>query len=307
MITLSHGINDEATLSRYVIKDLERLSGIKAHTIRIWEQRYGILKPARTDTNIRYYDNQDLKKLLNVVMLLKNGLRISQVGKLGDEGVRNEVRKLLDGDPGWAANSDLLVHSLVVAMIELDEERFDKAFSNAVLRFGFMDAILNVIYPFLEHVGLMWGVDDANPAQEHFVSNLVRQKMIVAIDGQMPPPEKSQSFVLFLPEGELHEIGLLLAYYVLKVHKRKVYYLGQNVPLEDVASIGELTNAGHFLTFFISTRPVEEIEEILRQLNKRFPKSKLLLAGHVASMSDASLPKSTVYLHSVQDLIRFLG
>ncbi len=159
----------------YSIRDLENLSGIKAHTIRIWEKRYKLIEPRRTNTNIRYYTDYDLKKILNVAVLNKHGIKISNIVKLNDIELKEEIMRVSD------ANPDLkhAVDSLIVAMIDLDEIKFTSILSKSISKKGFKDAMLDVVYPFLNRIGVMWQADDINPVQEHFVSYLIRQKLIV--------------------------------------------------------------------------------------------------------------------------------
>ncbi|MDX5478997.1 MAG: MerR family transcriptional regulator, partial [Cyclobacteriaceae bacterium] len=168
-------------MSTYSIKDLEQLSGIKAHTLRIWEQRYSLLSPKRTDTNIRYYDDEDLKLILNVALLNDNGIKISKIASMSSEEMREQVVKMTEK----SLTHDDQIHALTICMIEMDEERFDKVLSTNILKIGFEQTMMNIIYPFMSKIGVLWQTGAINPAQEHFISNLVRQKLIVAIDGQM--------------------------------------------------------------------------------------------------------------------------
>ena len=167
-------------MSRYSIKDLEQLSGIKAHTVRVWEQRYKLLNPKRTETNIRYYDDHDLKLILNVALLNDNGIKISKIAKMSVEEMKAEVLHLTERSFAY----DDQIHSLVLAMIEFNEERFEKIIATNILKIGFEQTMLNVIYPFLSKIGILWQTGSIHPGQEHFISNLVRQKLIVAIDGK---------------------------------------------------------------------------------------------------------------------------
>jgi DNA-binding transcriptional MerR regulator len=188
-------------ICKFSIKDIEKLSGIKAHTLRIWEQRYGILKPNRTDTNIRWYDNDELKNILNVSLLNNHGYKISKIAGLSKEEIASEVTKIVDSTSKECEQ----ISSLIISMVEMDERRFEQIISNQILRNGFSYTIEEVIYPFLHKIGVMWHTGSINPAQEHFITHLIRQKLIVAIDGQIVI-EKNQSkkFILYLPENELH-------------------------------------------------------------------------------------------------------
>ncbi|MCB0396984.1 MAG: MerR family transcriptional regulator [Flavobacteriales bacterium] len=290
-------------MSRYVIKDLERLSGVKAHTIRIWEQRYNLLHPDRTDTNIRYYSNEQLKKLLNVTLLMKQGMKISHIGKLSDQQIRDRIKNILDDASTADQPEEVFINGLMVAMIELDERRFEKIFSTSMLRYGFEGSIVQVIYPFLNKVGLMWGIDNINPAQEHFISNLIRQKMIAAIDGQMHEGPEKETYILYLPEGELHELGLLFAQYILRSRRRRVVYLGQNVPFKDLLSVAEITKPNKFFTICTTARPSKEMEGHFKKLTDAFPDAEIQMTGRPELVKSLKLPAHCVYLESLADFV----
>ncbi|MFY7911452.1 MAG: MerR family transcriptional regulator, partial [Emticicia sp.] len=163
-------------MSNYSIKDLEQLSGIKAHTLRIWEQRYNIINPKRTDTNIRTYDDNDLKLVLNIALLKDHDYKISEIAKLSLEELSKEVLAISDKQLNYPDQ----IHALTIAMIDIDEERFEKIMSTNILQFGFENTMINIIYPFLSRIGTLWVTGSIGPAQEHFITNLIRQKIIVA-------------------------------------------------------------------------------------------------------------------------------
>lgn len=294
-------------MGTYSIKDLEKLSGVKAHTIRIWESRYSLIEPKRTETNIRIYDDTQLKKLLNVSLLISNGHKISKISKI-------EVAQLnqMIADIYKKANESLITQSLeiqlnalIVAMIDLDEDKFDKVFSTNVLRMGFQKTITDIVYPFLEKVGLMWGIDEINPAQEHFISNLIRQKVITAIDGLTVPNKNSQTFLLFLPEMELHEMGLLLSHYLLKANGKHITYLGQNVPFNDLAEVVEICQPEYLLTFMVTSKTQEEIQDYINKLSEVFADKTILVSGSEYTLSAIHFPKNTQWLKSVADLEKY--
>ena len=211
-------------MGNYSIKDLEKLSRVKAHTIRIWEKRYGLLDPARSGTNIRSYTDTDLRKLLNISLLNDNGFKISRIATFNDAAIRSHVLALENSENGAADQ----VESLILAMTELDEARFEKVIGNCILRSGFEQTMLEVIQPFLQRVGVLWQIDAVKPGQEHFISNLIRQKVISAIDG-LPPikRERAKTILFFLPEGELHELGLLFGHFLARKQGHHSIYLGQ--------------------------------------------------------------------------------
>ena len=291
-------------MGKYSIKDLENLSGIKAHTIRIWEQRYNLIEPQRTETNIRIYDDSQLKKLLNVSILVNRGHKISKISKLPKEELKEKITEIYQ-----KANEELLnetlevqINALIVSMIDLDEEKFDKVFSTNLLRLGFEKTIVTVIYPFLEKVGLMWGIDQINPAQEHFISNLIRQKVITAIDGLPVPKKSSQKFLLYLPENELHEMGILLSHYLLKANGKHIFYLGQNVPFNDLIEVDKICEPEYILTFMVTSKTQEEIQEYINKVGEQFKLKKILVSGSSYTLGNIKWPKNVSWLSSVEQL-----
>lgn len=260
----------------YSIKDLERLSGIKAHTIRIWEKRYGVVEPRRTDTNIRYYTNEELKKILNIAILNNYGVKISKIVGLSTEELHQKVLEISNEE----VEESIQVESLVIAMVEVDESRFEKILANCTLRLGFEQTILRIVYPFFKKVGVLWQAGAINPAQEHFISNLIRQKLIVAIDSQgMMVKESPKRFLLFLPEGELHELGLLFYSYIIQKAGHKVLYLGQSVPVDDVVSVNEQNPAHYIITSTMSTASIEDVNKLLTKLTGKFPNTPIILSN----------------------------
>lgn len=277
-------------MSSYSIKDLEQLSGIKAHTLRIWEQRYNFISPKRTDTNIRFYDDDDLKLILNVSLLRDNGYKISKIADMGREQVANTVLSIMEKNN---SSSDQ-IHSLVVAMIDLDEERFEKIMSTNILQSGFETTMLSIIFPFLSKIGVLWQTGSITPAQEHFISNLIRQKLIVAIDGCfVSSREVKEKYLLFLPEGELHELSLLFCYYLIKSRKNKVVYLGQNVPLPDLISTYHLYKPEYVVCVITSSPTQDKVQKYIDSLGKHLKDSTLLLSGYQVVGQDLRLPENS--------------
>lgn len=261
-------------MGKYSIKELEQLSGIKAHTIRIWEKRHKIIAPSRTSTNIRYYSDDDLKKIINVSLLNNSGIKISRIADMTLEDMYSKIIQISEH------KSDAAVHidQLVVAMIDMEEEVFEKTLSNLILRHGFEKTITEIVYPFLEKIGVLWQTQNITPAQEHFISNLIRQKMIVAIDSLSIPPKTSKKVLLFLPEGELHELGLLFYHFLTRKSGYRTYYLGQNVPHKDLVSVVQ-KHSPDMLVTSITSAPSLPIEKYFHQLQKDFPSIPILASG----------------------------
>jgi DNA-binding transcriptional MerR regulator len=285
---------------QYSIKDLENLSSIKAHTIRIWEKRYSLIEPARTDTNIRYYNDEDVKKLLNVAVLVQNGVKISHVAQLSPNEIKQKAAFILQ-NPNDVDNQ---VKNLILSMVELSESKFNKILNKSIITMGFEKTMMYLVYPFLEQIGVMWQTGSINPAHEHFISNLIRQKLMVAIDGIDPDiTKKRRKFLLFLPEGELHELGLLFYSYLIKVRGHDVLYLGQATPLSSVAESIEIWPADYLVFFAISSYSGSSHNEYVKEVAVTFPDKQILVAGQQITASTSTFPKNVSKIENTFDLI----
>ena len=211
----------------YKIKDLEKLSGIKSHTIRIWEKRYGLLTPQRTDTKIRDYTDKDLIDLLNICILYNNGSKISHIALMDDEMIQNKVAEIMIGSPTNSSSENLLV-----ALVNLDEKLFSDTLNSLIEKEGLLITFSDYLIPFLKRIGVMWLVGTVRPCQEHFISSIIRQKVIASYD-KLPIPDLNQEpILLFLPENEWHELGLLFYNYALRFQNKRTVYLGQSMPYD---------------------------------------------------------------------------
>jgi DNA-binding transcriptional MerR regulator len=288
-------------VSTYSIKDLEQLSGIKAHTLRIWEQRYNLLLPKRTDTNIRFYDDADLKLILNVALLNDNGYKISKIAGMSGAEMKEEVIKLTEK----TLTHDDQINALTICMVEMDEERFDKVLSTNILKIGFEQTMLNIIYPFMSKIGVLWQTGAINPAQEHFISNLIRQKLIVAIDAQIYKGG-GKKFLLYLPEGEHHEISILFAAYLIKLKGHKVIYLGQSTPDDDLDSVYNLHQPEYLMTVITTSPNAENVQEYIDALSERFNKANIIVSGYQIVGQDIKLPKNVKSLNYIRQVREYL-
>lgn len=290
-------------MSVYSIKDLETLSGIKAHTIRMWEKRYGLLEPDRTDTNIRLYSDNELKHLLNVSLLLGMGYKISKVSAMSRKKIAEEIQSNFEKkQPIENLAVENKVNSLIVSMIDLDEYKFNQIYTRSIEKRGLEETFVQVFYPFLARVGILWGINEVNPAEEHFISNLIRQKLITAIDSLPLPASDKPSFMLFLPENELHEIGLLLSNYIIRKAGFPSFYLGQNVPLLDALAIAERVKPNYVLLFFVTALTREEIPDYIESIHTNFTNTQILVSGASNLFESTKLPGNTNYLSHLRDL-----
>lgn len=287
----------------YSIKDLEKLSGIKAHTIRIWEQRYQIIEPKRTRTNIRYYTDDDLKYLLNIALLNKNGIKISKIAKLSNMDIAKKVAEISEVYFDHATQLD----TLTISMIEMNEYKFDKIISTNIDQIGFEKTMVDIINPFLDKLNVLWMTGSINPAQEHFISCLIRQKLIVAID-KLPFPQKDDiaKFLVFLPEGEIHELSLLFLTYLLRKRGQKVIYLGQNIPYEDLKAVYFIHQPDYICTMFSGSFSKEPLQGYIEKLATSFSKTHILVSGYQVLAYPIKMPENSTIIESINHFISFL-
>lgn len=288
----------------YSIKELSQLTRIKPHTLRIWEQRYGIMKPERSQTNIRRYNDEDLKYLLNVSVLYDNGFKISHIAKLSQTELSNEVRKLSQQNLNQASQ----IQSLVIAMLELDEDRFEQQINAYIISNGLEVAMKTLVFPFLQQVGTLWMTNTINPAQEHFITNLIRKKLFVAIDGICnTPPLSSKKFILFLPEGELHEISLLFCYFMLKSRGHKVIYLGQSLPLPDLGVVQQMQQADFVITIITSNPTGEDVEPYLKKMKTQVGNAQVWLSGFQVLCQPIAFPEGFQLMRNPDEMQALLA
>ena len=257
-------MNSIATL--FSIKDLENLSGIKAHSIRIWEKRYDLLEPNRTDSNIRYYDLDNLRKLLNITILYNHGYKISKIAKYSIEELENKVREYIGGK----SDQDHFVNSLKVAMLKYDRNLFEHTYNSLVAESSFKDVFVNILIPFLQNIGLEWQSNSITPAHEHFFTNLLKQKLLINIERvqQVLPKNPEEVYVLYLPLNEIHEFGLLYIHYELLLKGHYSIYLGQSVPLENLQSLQSNFKKVNFISYFTVKPNPDEVNAYVNRLQE---------------------------------------
>lgn len=283
-------------MSSYSIKYLENITGIKAHTIRIWEKRYALLEPKRTSTNIRYYDDEDLRKILNVSTLLNEGYKISHIAELPTAELNKKVRAALDSPADLALLPDYFTNEIILASIRYDKAALDKLINTCALRITFPETVERVLYPALNRTGILWQSDEVNPGQEHFFSNFVRQKLFSAIDGLPEPKPGNSKYLLFLPENEGHEIGLLYFYYTLLRHGIEAIYLGQHTPLESLRHAASSWRPTHLVLFVTTHVSLAGQNKYLRDLSKRFPECTVIICGNPDYLKQLKLPANVTSL-----------
>lgn len=289
-------------MNKFSISQLSRYSGIKPHTIRIWEQRYNALMPERSDGNTRYYDNRQLRRLLNIVSLSGHGHRVSSLCGMPDKTLFRLINETMQKDEGPSPGESYSINQLIAAGLAFDEIHFDKVLSSCLSRWGWKKTYTRVIQPVLLRVGIMWAGDSIPPANEHFISNQVRQKLFMAIDSLPPYRADSVTWLLFLREGEFHELGLLYAAYMLKSAGLRVVYLGPDLPFESVRNAMEGLNPDYLLLFFVHHEEPEIINQYLGDLKRWFRGKKIFIAGNESLLSQADTGKRIQCLVTVAEL-----
>jgi DNA-binding transcriptional MerR regulator len=289
-------------MNAFTIKDLENLTGIKAHTIRIWEQRYNFLKPQRTDTNIRFYSNDELKKILNISLLNKYGFKISHIDRMSETDINGKILSINNVQ----AQQERIINSMIQAMIDMDLESFEDHIEGYIKAKGIEKTINQIIFPFMERIGVLWITGHVNPAQEHLVSNIIRQKLIVGTEAVAPIFKLKKTGVLFLPEGEYHELGLLFVQYLLKSRGISVLYLGANVPLEDVEYILKYKTPDFIYTHLTSVSSVFNFDRFINQSLKRFASVPLIISGRLAATYEKKIPEQIHFKRSLQEVTEYI-
>lgn len=286
-------------MNAFTIKDLENLSGIKAHTIRIWEQRYAFIKPQRTQTNIRYYSNEELKKILNISLLNKYGFKISHINKMSQAEIHEKIISLSN----LQAQQERMVNELIQFMVDMNMDKFEEVLDNYIAARGFDKAITQVIFPFLERIGILWMTDHINPAQEHLVSNIIRQKLIAGIETAFTHLDANKLVLLFLPEGGHHELGLLYICYLLKLKGIKTLYLGADVPVADLEFVCRIKKPDYLYTHITSSPGNFNFEKFLSQVHSRMEHFPLIVSGRLTTTYKKPLPPKITFKTSLQDVI----
>ena len=269
-------------MNRFSISDLEQFSGIKAHTIRIWEKRYNALKPERSEGNTRSYNNSQLKRLLNIVSLMKSNYKISELGKMSDSKMNELIGNQISAKQKTKDPYEHFITRLILAGIEYDEVSFKKLFSNCTSKYGLKTTYTHVIYPLLIRLGLMWSNESIVPSSEHFIVSILKQKLFTAIDSLPLAESPDTVWVLFLPENEFHLIGLLFANYLIRFSGQKVIYLGANIPFESLIDTVDKTKPANLLFFLVHNNTHEESQKYIDKLRRHFKRVNIYLSGNIS-------------------------
>ncbi|MBP6234936.1 MAG: MerR family transcriptional regulator [Saprospiraceae bacterium] len=287
----------------YSIKDLESLSGVKAHTLRIWEKRYGIIKPSRTDTNIRYYMDCDLQKILNITLLNRKGYKISKIAGMPNDEIRQKVAELTEVGAVFEDQLD----AMMLSMFELDETKFNIMLDHHISSKGFEETMNDVVYPLLDKLSVMWIAGSVKGVHENFVSNIIRRKTIVEID-KLNKNESIPGFkcLIFLPENESHELSLLFLQYILVKNRAKVINLGTGVPLIDVLEGKNIFNAKYIFTIFNDSFSEAPLQPYINELSKNAQETTILISGFQTASQQLNLPSNVQILNSIDQIKSFI-
>lgn len=277
-------------MNSFTISQLQKYSGISVHSIRAWEKRYDALKPDRSEGNTRYYSGNQLRRLLNIASLMHSDYKISELCSMPDAKLFELMNQQL---ATHKTGDEFLVSQLVAAAMEFNEALFDKIFSKAMLKYNMEQTYTQVIYPSMQRLGVLWSADGIAPAQEHFISHLIRQKLNSSIEF-LPLPEKSKHhWILFLPENELHETGLLMAHYLIRNAGHRCTYLGSNVPMESLRQAVHQLKPTTLLFFLVAKDDEDADKQFIHDLVKTFPSQKIFVAGAPNRFSNMTSKKFT--------------
>lgn len=291
-------------MTTYTIKDLEQISGIKAHTIRIWEQRYHFLQPQRTETNIRTYSGEELKTILNVSLLNKYGFKISHIDKMSLDQMEEKILTLNQFD----AQKERVVNELIKDMVSLNMVNFERQLDLYIGQKGIDKTITEIIFLFLERVGILWVTNHINPAQEHLASNIIRQKIILGIE-KLPKITQyhEKRIVLFLPEGEYHEIGILYVHFLLKQKGIYIDYLGTNTPILDLAYLATHQKIDYFYSHITSPAKSFKLNKFLDGITTQVNNVPVLISGQLLQTYKGPLASNIQLLKSLADTTDFIA
>jgi DNA-binding transcriptional MerR regulator len=292
----------------FSIKNLEHLSGIKAHTIRIWEKRYNLFEPERTDTNIRLYNLENLQKLLNVTLLYNNGYKISKIASFSSQEITENVHKLTINKNA----DDWSIGLFKLAMINFDQRLFTKTFNDLLEQFTFSEVFKNVFVPLMNELGVLWQTNSISPSHEHFITSLVKQKIHAMCEDlqQESTRRTDRRFVLFLPDNEIHELGLLYLQYEVLHNGFQCVFLGQSVPIESLSNLVDIGEPITFITYFTIEPTQDKIKAYLNTFSSEIIEnidSELWILGYQVQFMSDEMPKKIRKFLSIDDVIYALN
>ncbi len=290
-------------MDRYTIAELEKLTGIKTGTIRIWERRYRIIKPHRTDTNRRWYDDDDLIRIINISILYRHGVKISKIASMTGAEISREVALLTK----VTTDTDTQLDSLVVSMTDFNEKSINENLMRSIISRGFEETFEKIVFPFMRRVGIMWQTGTVDIGAEHFMTNIFRKRLIVATDS-LPDTDRSDKkrVLLYLPESELHEMGLLFFAFIVKKEGHDILYLGQSTPFNAMTNVVARWHPDIIITGSLTGLPYEKPEDYLKRMSTVFRDKKILVSGVMAMAVKGKTLANVFAVTSVTELKKHL-
>ena len=290
-------------MKKFSISDIENLTGIKAHTIRVWEQRYNFFTTKRTDTNIRYYNDDDLCMFLNIATLNENGYKISKISRMDNSEINDLVKHLKEDH----YNVNVQVQMLSNSMLKMDDEEFDEILNGCIDDLGMDAAMTTIVFPFLRKVGFMWQVGTINPAHEHFAVHKIEQKLINdTYQFRKSPGKDAKRYLLFLPPGETHEVGLLFAQYLLKANGHQTLYLGQNLPYDSLNEVAIYYEPDFAFSVLTIAGLENGVDEIISKLKDSLGEIPLILAGNQISINDIPKRDNLILIKNILEFTQII-
>lgn len=291
-------------MGKYSLVELVNLTGIQGATIRVWERRYNIIKPHRTKTNRRFYDDDDLRRLLNINTLYRSGVKISKIASITPEEIEDRVKNITSD----FKNFDASINSMIEAMISFNKQAVNEILLRSLINKGFEETFVGLVFPFLMRVGVLWQTSNVNTGAEHFISNILRGRLISAIDALIPTDYSGKKrVIMFLPENEQHELSLLFYEYLIVKMGHQVIYLGQSTPLDAVIEVHNKWGSDVIVTGLISSLTLIKTDEYVKILSSTFTKQQILVAGLLADEAEQKTYPNVYALRSVSDLMSFLS
>ncbi|MFY7937546.1 MAG: MerR family transcriptional regulator [Flavobacterium sp.] len=288
----------------FSIKDLENLSGIKAHTIRIWEKRYNVLEPMRSETNIRFYDIKNLQKLLSIVLLHNYGYKISKISSLSHE----EFNKLANDIISEKSAKNHAISTFKVAMMNFDQTLFFNTYNKLLNEKTFKEVFYSVFIPLMQELGFLWQTDTISPAHEHFITYLIKQKLLINTEKVqiLTPTKEDKVFVLFLPSNEIHELGIMYLNYEILLNGYQTIYLGESIPIDSLLDLKSAFEKITFVSYFTVEPNQEIIEDYIDEMHEKLIKDSdneiLILGRMTAEIKDKNKYKNIHIFNSIEDL-----
>lgn len=285
----------------YSIRDLEKLSGVKAHTIRIWEKRYDLVNPRRTKTNIRYYTDEDLRHILNVCFLYRRGYKISKIAQMSIEVLKKKVTEYSNLDLSFEDQLD----SLMIFVFDLDSHNFNQILDQHISQKGLQETMTEVIYPLLDKLGLAWLAGSFSQVHEAFVTQIIKSKILAAIEGAPDVSKSQRTYLIYLPDGQRQELSLLFFHYLLKKNKNRVVNLGTGTNLTDVTFAIQTVKPDYVFTIFNEAHKLIPLQSYVNQLSANLGKAVLLMTGYQIIAGKINWPNGVIRLASLSEAIEF--